>query len=86
MGITYRWFRKTRCMGILSLSALFLATAALAEEPLLLPSDNDSYLYEGPVGELQELDAIRRHLIDVKKCIIFSVGFIGTAVFLQRIL
>lgn len=73
----------------LPLKILFIVLAthtAYAEGETITPGDGDEYLPQGAVLEIQELDAMRRHVKDIKFLLVFGIGFIGGCLVVSRVI
>ncbi len=90
MAVYNRGFIAALCLLVAAFSPI-VAPTALAEEPpvqeqTITPVDSDDYLPAVDVIALHELDAIRRHVSDLKALVLFGTGFIGICVLCQKIL
>lgn len=64
-----------------------LADAPTVDPPsYVLPSDGDIYLPDGWISSVQELDAIRQHVKDVKSLVLFTAGLLVGINLLNRVL
>ena len=74
------------CTAVKVLCLVWATHTASAEEPTIVPGDNDIYLPGGAVTQLQESDALRRHAVDLKRIALFGIGFVGGSILMSRVL
>lgn len=91
MAFCARWFVAVGILVVAAFSPV-VTPSALAQEPdppgtemTITPVDDDDYLPADDVTALHELDAIRRHVSDLKALVLFGTGFIGICVLCQKL-
>lgn len=99
MAVALRRLLKACRLGMATLAACYAVTVCSAEEPTPPPTPPPSchtVVPGGPddlhlvnfteVTAVEELDAIRQHIFDLKCCVLFGCGLLSSVVLFSRLL